>query len=66
MKPGQPLVAPRNEIENVMKQELVMPFLPRCSAYAVCGMTALEVTLVCLDIQLLCYLAVKVVQAIGV
>ena len=43
-----------------------MPFLPRCSAYAVCGMTALEVTLVCLDIQLLCYLAVKVVQAIGV
>jgi len=66
VKHGQLLVAPRNDIENVMKEELVMLLLPRCSACAECGMTTLEVTLTCLDIQLLCYLAFKVAEAIGV
>jgi len=66
VKHGQPLVAPRNEIENVMKEELVMLFPRRRSVCAECGMTMLEMTLICLDFQLLCYLVFKVAHAIGV
>jgi hypothetical protein len=66
VKHGQLLVAPRNEIENVMKEELVGLFPPRCSVCAECGITMLEMTLICLDFQLLCYLAFKVAQGIGV
>jgi hypothetical protein len=36
-----------------------------CSGCAECGMTTLEMTLICLDFELLCYLAFKVAQAIG-
>ncbi|PYI60773.1 MAG: hypothetical protein DMC59_02120 [Verrucomicrobia bacterium] len=63
VKHGQLLVASRNETENVMKDKLVT--LSRRFVCAECGMTTLEMTLICLDFELLCYLAFKVAQAIG-
>jgi len=62
VKHGQLLVASRNETENVMKDKLVTP--SRRFVCAECGMTTLEMTLICLDFELLCYLAFKVAQAI--
>jgi len=63
VKHGQLLVASRNETENVMKDKLVT--LSRRFVCAERGMTTLEMTLICLDFELLCYLAFKVVQVIG-
>jgi hypothetical protein len=54
VKHSQLLVVSRNEIENVMKEKLSDALSP-----------TLEVALICLDFQLLCYLAFKVAQAIG-
>ena len=46
-----------------MKDKLVT--LSRRFVCAERGMTTLEMTLICLDFELLCYLAFKVVQVIG-
>ena len=63
LKDGQLSVVSRNETENVMKNKDAVSSL--CSVCAECGMTTLEMTLVCLDFELVCYLAFKVAQAIG-
>ena len=65
VKHGQLLVASRNETENVMKRQTSDAVLSLCSVCAECGMTTLEMTLICLDFELLCYLAFKLAQAIG-